>query len=233
MKARAGFLAGLIAAALAALPAAWRFDASLRAQAFCVLFASAALVCAPFAAALSIAAPPGRLARAVTLGTIGSAVVLVPLGTMLKVSTHHRPLGGVTFACLAAAVICGSSLVSARLLTWAGEQPSFRRTLSRVAIVAFAALGAAAALLGLSRGLLPDAAFRRGFLDAMLVLAFSLLAARVKVPPVVVRRARGFGLATFIAVVTVGVCLGRAPSMQAELAARAPVLHWPLLWLGG
>ena len=233
MKARAGFLAGLVAAALAALPAAWRFDASLRAQAFLVLFAGAALVCAPFAAVLAIAERPGKLARALTVGTVASAVMLVPLAGMLKATTHHRPLGGVTFACLALCVIGGFCLVSARLLTWAGEQASRFGMLARVAIVALMALGAAAALLGISHGLRPDAAYRAGFLDAILVLAFSVLAARVKVPANVVKRARGFGLATFIAVVTVGVCLGRAPSMQAELVARAPVLHWPLLWLGG
>lgn len=233
MNARAAFLAGLGTAALAALPAASRFDAGLRVQAFLILFAGAALVCAPCAAALSVAEPSGTFSRALAVGTVASAVVLVPLATLLKSTTHHRPLGGVTFACLALCVIGGFVLLSARLLTWAGEQATLLRTAARVALVLLAALGAAAALLGLSHGLRADAAFRNGFLDATLVLACSVLAARVQLPKAMVQRARGFGLATFIAVVTVGVCLGRAPSMQTELAARAPVLHWPLLWLGG
>ena len=143
MKARSGFLAGLLAAAICALPAAWRFEAALRAQAFLVLFAGVALVCAPFAAVLSVAERPGKLTRALTVGTVASAVVLVPLASMLKATTHHRPLGGVTFACLALCVLGGFSLLSARLLTWAGEQAVLLRMLARVAIVLLTALGAA------------------------------------------------------------------------------------------
>jgi len=217
----------------AALPAAWRFEPALRVQAFFILFAGASLICSPFAAALAITGRPGKFSRSLIVGTIGSAIVLVPLATMLKRSTHHRPLGGVTFACLAAIVLVGCSLISAQLITWAGEQASLRRALARGALIVVMALGAAAAFLGLVHGMRADAAFRSGFLDAIRVVGFAIIAARLPVPVAVARRARGFGLATLVAVVTVGVCLGRAPSMQAELAARSPVLHWPLQWLGG
>jgi hypothetical protein len=233
VRARAGFLAGLIGAGLAALPAAFRFERDLAWQAFLVLFAGAALIMAPLSAALSTAGPPGRLTRSLTAGALVAALPLVPFAAMLKTSTHHRPLGGVTFAVIAGLVLIGTTLVCARLITWAGEQRSLRRTLARVSVVALTALGAASLVLGLVYGLKGDLAYRAGFFDALRVLGLATLAAWVPVPAGFVRRARGLGLATWIAVVTVGVCLGRGPVMQAELGERCPVLHWPLLWLGG
>jgi hypothetical protein len=107
------------------------------------------------------------------------------------------------------------------------------RSLSRIALVILAALGTAALLLGLVHGLRGGEAYRTGFYDALRVLGLATLAARVPLPGSLLRRVRGLGLAAWVAVVTVGVCLGRAPAMQAELAVRCPVLHWPLVWLGG
>jgi hypothetical protein len=233
LKGRAGFLAGLCAAPLAAWPAALRFEPGQVGQAFVVLLAGAAFVMAPLSSALAAAGPSGRLTRALTVGTLASALPLLPFATMLKTSTHHRPLGGVTFAVVAGIVISGLTLVSLRLVTWAGEQASARRALAQIAVVGLTALGAASVLLGLVHGLKGDSAFRVGIFDALRVLGLATLAAWVRVPVRFLRSARGLGLAAWIAVVTVGVCLGRAPAMQAELAARCPVLHWPLLWLGG
>ena len=233
MKYRAAFLTGLVAAALAAWPAALRFDPGLVWQSFLVLLAGAALIMAPLAAALASAGPPGKFARALTVGTLAAALPLVPLAAVLKTSTHHRPLGGVTFAVIAGIVTVAFTVLSARLITWAGEQPSTLRVFARAALVCLCALGAAAVLLGLVHGLKGDLAFRTGFFDSLRVLGLATLAAWVPLPARLVRRARGFGLAAWIAVVTVGVCLGHAPAMQTELADRCPVLHWPLLWLGG
>jgi len=233
VRARGAFLAGLLAAVLAAWPAALRFEPHLFWQAFVVLLAGAALIMAPLSVALASAGPPNLFTRSLTVGALLSAVPLLPFAAMLKTSTHHRPLGGVTFAVIAGFVIAGATLISARLITWAGEQSSLRRTFARVAVVAATALGAASVLLGLIHGLAADPAFGTGFFDALRVLGLATLAAWVPLPPGVLRRVRGFGLAAWIAVVTVGVCLGRAPAMQAELAQHCPVLHWPLLWLGG
>ncbi|MEP7050604.1 MAG: hypothetical protein ABJB12_09640 [Pseudomonadota bacterium] len=232
MTRRAGFLTGLVAAALAAWPAALRFQAALFWQAFAVCLAGAALVMAPLSAALA-SAVRSRFRQALTLGILLASVPLLPFAAVLKTATHHRPLGGVTFAVIAGAVTVGLSVVSARLITWAGAQQTAARRLSRLCVVAFAALGAAALLLALTQGLKGGDSFRNGFFDALRVLGFATLAARVPLPTGLVRRLRGFGLAAWIAVVTVGVCLGHAPAMQTELADLCPVLHWPLLWLGG
>ena len=233
MTRRAGFLTGLLAAVLAALPVVWRFESSLAVQAFVVCLASCALVMAPLSAALASGNPASPFRTALTVGLLLSAVPLLPFATLIKTTTHHRPLGGVTLAVIAGLLIIGLSLVCARFVTWAGVQPSQRRSVARILLLAFAALGAAALLLGLLRGLAGGVEYQTGFYDALRVLGLTTLAARVRLPETLLRRVRGLGLAAWIAVVTVGVCLGRAPAMQAELASRCPVLHWPLVWLGG
>ena len=232
MKPRAGFLAGLLAAILAALPAALRFEPSLMWQAFVVCVAGCALVMAPLSAALARSGSVGGFRSALTVGVLLAALPLLPFATVLKTATHHRPLGGVTFAVLAGLVIVGLSLFCARLVTWASE-PYALRLFARFALLSLAALGTTAVLLGLVQALKAGGAYRTGFFDALRVLGLATLAARVPLPDALLRRVRGLGLAAWIAVVTVGVCLGRAPAMQAELALRCPVLHWPLLWLGG
>jgi len=169
VKSRAGFLAGLLAAGLAAWPAALRFEHGLFWQAFLVLLAGAALIMAPLSSALAAAGPPDRFTRALTVGALASALLLVPFATVLKTSTHHRPLGGVTFAVISGFVIIALTVISGRLITWAGEQPSLLRTLARAAIVLLTALGASSVLLGLIHGLKGDPAFRTGFFDALRV----------------------------------------------------------------
>ncbi len=233
MTRRAGFLSGLIAAALAALPAALRFESNLVWQAFAVCMAGCALVMAPLSAALAGAARASKFRIALTLGVLLAALPLLPFATLLKTSTHHRPLGGVTFAVIAGLLIGGLSLICGQFVTWAGVQSTRRATAARLLLVALAALGTAALLLGLVHGLKGGSAYQTGFYDALRVLGLSTLAARVRIPERLLRRVRGLGLAAWVAVVTVGVCLGRAPAMQVELASRCPVLHWPLVWLGG
>ncbi|HET7539894.1 MAG TPA: hypothetical protein VFK05_08480 [Polyangiaceae bacterium] len=232
MTERAAFVSGLLAAVLAALPAAFRFESSLAVQAYFVCLAGCALLMAPLSAALA-GARASQFRTALTLGVLVSALPLLPFATLLKATTRHRPLGGVTFAVVGGLLIIALSLICARFVTWAGVQPGPRATVARVVLGAFAAVGTSAVLLGAVRGLEGGSAYQTGIYDALRVLALTTLAARVPLPETLLRRVRGLGLAAWIAVVTVGVCLGRAPAMQAELAARCPVLQWPLVWLGG
>ena len=233
MTRRAGFLSGLIAAVLAALPAAFRFESGLAVQAFVVCLAGCALVMAPLSAALASATSENKLRTSLTVGVLLAALPLLPFATLLKTHTHHRPLGGVTFAVVGGLLIIGLSLVCARFVTWAGVQDSGYAKGARFALVVFAALGTAALLLGFVQGSKGGGEYQTGFYDALRVLGLTTLAARVRLPETWLRRVRGLGLATWVAMVTVGVCLGRAPAMQVELASRCPVLHWPLVWLGG
>jgi hypothetical protein len=230
---RSAFLAGLAAAALAALPAALRFESGLRWQAFAVCFGGCALLMAPLSAALAGSGATSRWRLALTVGVLLAALPLLPFAAILKTATHHRPLGGVTFGVVAGLTVVALSLFSARLVTWAGAQRSASNSLARGALLALAALGTGVVLLGVLQGLRGGSAYRTGFFDALRVLGLVTLAARIPLPVGLLRRVRGLGLAAWVLVVTVGVCLGRAPAMQAELAARCPVLHWPLVWLGG
>ncbi|HEY0465364.1 MAG TPA: hypothetical protein VGC79_14215 [Polyangiaceae bacterium] len=233
MTLRAGFLSGLIAASLAALPAALRFESGLAWQAFAVCMAGCALVMAPLSAALASTTATTKFRLTLTVGVLLAALPLLPFATLLRTTTHHRPLGGVTFAVVAGLLISGLSLVCARFVTWAGVQPRARAWFSRGLLVAFSVLGTAALLFGLVQGLKGGSAYQTGFYDGLRVLGLATLAARVRLPETLLRRVRGLGLAAWVAVVTVGVCLGRAPAMQVELTSRCPVLHWPLVWLGG
>ena len=226
-------MSGLIAAALAALPAALRFESGLALQAFIVCMAGCALVMAPLSSALASASTGSKLRTALTVGALLAAVPLLPFAALLKATTHHRPLGGVTFAVIGGLTIVALAVVCGRLVAWAGVQSSAHARFLRVLLLAFAALGTAALLLGLVQGLKGGSSYQTGFYDALRVLGLTTLAARVRLPETLLRRVRGLGLATWVAVVTVGVCLGRAPAMQAELASLCPVLHWPLVWLGG
>jgi len=230
---RAAFLSGLIAAALAALPAALRFESGLVWQAFAVCLAGCALVMAPLSAALASAESRNKSRTALTVAVLIAALPLLPFATLLKTTTHHRPLGGVTLAVVAGLLIAGALLICGRLVTWAGVQPTGRALPARVLLAVLAVLGTAAILLGLVQALTGGSTYRTGIYDALRVLGLATLAARVRIPETVLQRVRGLGLAAWVAVVTVGVCLARAPAMQVELASRCPVLHWPLVWLGG
>ena len=232
MTPRAGFVSGLLAAVLAALPAALRFESALVWQAFAVCLAGCALVMAPLSAAL-VGASVSKFRTSLTLGVLLASLPLLPFAALLKTTTHHRPLGGVTFAVIAGLTIVGLSLICGRFVTWSGVQQKGRVPLARVALLASAALGTALLLLGLVQGLRGGSAYQVGFYDALRVLALATLAARVRLPEKQLPRVYALGLAAWVVVVTVGVCLARAPATQAALASRSPVLHWPLLWLGG
>lgn len=226
---------GLSAAALAALPALFRFQPSLRLQGFLVCFAGAALVMAPLSAALTRANTSSRFRPALTVGVLVAALPLLPFAALLKATTHHRALGGVTFAIAAGLTIAFGTVLAGQLIGVATRRASPWAKPARLALVALAALGTAALLTGLVHALqVPGSgAYRTGFFDALRVLGLATLAARIPLGRRLSSPQRRLGLAAWIAVVTVGVCLGRAPAMQAELALVAPVLHWPLVWLGG
>jgi hypothetical protein len=102
---------------LAAWPAARRFEPNLLWQAFVVCTAGCALVMAPLSAALAGSAQTSRFRQALTVGVLLAGLPLLPFAALLKTSTHHRPLGGVTFAVLAGLVVVVLSLIGARLIT--------------------------------------------------------------------------------------------------------------------
>jgi hypothetical protein len=101
---------------------------------------SAAGLAVPLVALLRLARPWPEPLRALVLGALLVAAPLAVLGTLLVEKTHHRALGGVTFAALALVVT---------LVAW----PLARRLLASDRAAPGRAAGAVASVLG-SRGLL-------------------------------------------------------------------------------
>lgn len=143
----------------------------------------------------------GRFATALALAAALALPPLAILGAALKAVTHHRGLGGVTFAVLGFAVVVGALVVGRRLAAWAslrpGVAPWARRFSIGVAIVA-------ALLAVVGAGWL-----RSGRLDVVLLLLAPVLGARA---PLI--RARWVGrlswaVTAVCALVALGLALGR------------------------
>jgi hypothetical protein len=221
----------LLASLLAVLPAHGRGVPSVSSAALLVACAASSLILVPFTAALAVLRSSSAFLRACTLGLLAAAVVLWPLGVVLKGTTHHRPLGGATFAVIACGVTLLSCVTSARLLTCADVQQRPWRGLARGAVLVLAALGAATLLVAV-RTLTRSGELSVGLLDGVralgLAVAAGWLARRVSAA-----RWGVLGLAVWLAVVIVGGWLGRGAEISAELRANAPVLYMPLDWLGG
>ena len=168
---------------------------------------AAALSVGLFAASFKVVGVRSRAVGTVLFAVALSSAPLAILARVLKATTHHRPLGGVTFAILALVVLGGALAVGARLLT-------FRRWIP----IAVGALGAVAGL----RFALP--ALGASFLDGVLLLAAGLDAALIT-PPGWTRRA---GVPVWAVVVVLGVALCFAmPSAASTAAERAPVVIAP------
>jgi hypothetical protein len=191
-------------------------------DAWLCLSGGTALLIGPAAAALRIARPVSRAELALPLGLALSAAPLIVFARLLKVSTHHRPLGAVTYAIVALGLILGATAFAARLLAWSGGS---RAALRRFApLLAAAAAGALALLLSLPllKGLGAQ------LLDAALAIALWVVAAFLALPARVVRTAARVGAALWVAVV-VGGLLVPAKSRD-KVALEAPVLSGLVGW---
>ena len=139
---------------------------------------------APLSAALTRPNSGTAFRPALTLGVLLAAVPLLPFASLLKATTHHRPLAGVTFAVVAGLVIVLGALLANRLIALSGRQTAVTGRLSRLALIALAALGTAALLVSLVHALRghPGDGYRTGLFDALRVLALATLAARIPLP---------------------------------------------------
>lgn len=223
-----GLLTGTVAAALAALPAAWRVAhaGAPWPRAWLALAGSFALVLGPLSAALRAARPTPRWALSIPIAVVFAAAPLMWFAKLLKVSTHYWPLSAVTFAIVAAAIVLGTLAVALRLLNAARAEPSAARTLARTALGLLGAASVALAL-GLSANVF-SSAFSADLLDATLGLGLSAAAAVMPLPP----RAGRAGWVVWLALGLAGAfTLRAAPSLAANARKHAPVLLGPGTWL--
>jgi len=228
-----GLLLGVAASVLVALPAAIRAGMHGHAGlmvAWLAAIAPAAMLLGPSVALARAARPwrPAALAALVGVG-LASGPVMV-LGRMLKASTHHRPLGAVTFAVVAAAVFLGAMVVAARLLAIVGSLEGDRARTGRIGVMALAALSPVVGVL-LLRAAWSDplaGALGYGLLDALLAVALAIVAGWVRIPPQVGTASRRLGPTLWVLVVVVGLWLADRSGILDALRAESPILGWVL-----
>ncbi|HYJ07465.1 MAG TPA: hypothetical protein VEX18_00610 [Polyangiaceae bacterium] len=221
-----GLAAGLALSLPVALRAAWDVERPLPAAVLAM--AAASLVVVP----VGLWIRHGRwrdlasMDRALVDGAALSSLPLALFAGVLKSTTHHRPLGGATFAvgacvaiafCIALAHRVGSSGAKAH---WLKHFFSVCCWLSLVVTVAFAASGT-------------------GILADLIPLAVACLCAGLlKIPLALSRvgRARGVAkvapLAAWALLLMVGVALTRQQELVQALRVRAPISFAALSWLG-
>jgi hypothetical protein len=228
-----GLLLGVAASMVVALPAAIRAGMHAKAGllgAWLAAMAPAAMLLGPFVALARAARPwrPGAVAALIGVG-LASGPVMV-LGRVIKASTHHRPLGAVTFAVMAAMVFLGAIVVGARLLAIVDSAEGDRARARRYTVVALAALSPLAGLVLLRAAWADPLAgvLGCGLLDALLGVALGIVAGWVRVPPQVASVSRRVGPTLWVLVVLVGLWLADRSGIVAALHAKSPILGWVL-----
>ncbi len=228
-----GLLLGSIAAAVAALPAAWRAAHAGASFIACwiALAGSTALLLAPAVGAFRAARPMPRAVPTLLVGLLLATGPLVIFARLLKATTHYRPLGGATFGIVAAGVVLGCIAISGRLVA-AAQTGARRRVAQRLLVV----LAAASTLIGLAlvAPAVSASGMRAGVFDGTLAVALGLAAA---LPGLALRlsaaRARLTGPILWLALALAGAgVLHFSPAVRAACAARSPVLLGLAGWLG-
>ena len=219
---------GAVAAAVAALPDVKRVAAAgvSPGVAWLGLAGGTALVLGPLLVLARSSASRSRGLGAALLGIGLAALPLGLLGQLLKVHTHHRPLGAATFGALALGTLVLCTLLGARLVAWASDEPSLlRRSVLRV-VAALSLLGAALVLL---RAVASEGAHHH-VIDVLRVLAATGIAWMGLNQPRVEMWARRAGVLAWLALVAGGFVAARGP-VRAAIHEHAPVLGGPAAWL--
>lgn len=189
-------------------------------SAFFVVAAATALM---LAALLSAVWRSGFALRGALVGLGLSTAPLYVLGKVLKATTHHRPLGAVTFAfvalfVMAAAVSLGLRIVAARSESaWA-----------RVVSLGFEVAGSLAVATASIR-VLRDAAIQGGAVDAAFALGASAVLALVPLPERVRSAAERVGPWVWGGLVLVGLGFALGPA-RVVASASSPALTAALAW---
>jgi hypothetical protein len=220
---------GLASSFAAALPVVLRGLPDVQpATALLAVAGAASLVVVPVGLWLRRALSAERPAtdRALLLGAALSSLPLALFGGVLKSTTHHRPLGGATFAVAALCLLASCVALAFRLSVGVRNAPPKALWRNLFSLVCALSLGATL--------LLATAAAGRPHLLDFVVLAAAISATafvkiptrleRTKWPPVAV----AWGLLLAAALLSI-----RAPEVARSLTAGAPVSFAPLSWLGG
>lgn len=186
-----GLLLGTACALVWAIPAASRVGSSGGALAYMALAGSGALIAGPLVASARSLRPLSSRVRWTIAGLFAAAGPLTLLGTVLKDRTHHRPLGGVTFACIALGLLVFFAIL-ALLLRAAAHRGSRVARWSGVALLAVSV----ALLTFRLGGAVRDPAVVRAVLDGLVGVA--LVAFGVWLDAAPMRRVARAGLVAWL-----------------------------------
>jgi len=155
-----------------------------------------------------------------------SALPLALFGGVLKSTTHHRPLGGATFAVAALCVLALCIGLSFRALRGAG-QGAVKSTWQNLFTLGCGLSLACALLLGAARSTRPS------LVDFLALLGAAAVAGVMKTPPWLARWRLSVVLAGWVALLACAAASLRSPELVRSLTTQAPVSFAALSWLGG
>jgi len=220
---------GLLGSAGAALPAFFRVLPDGHALgAGVALWGSVSLLVVPVGVWLrrSRAATWPPADRALLAGAALSALPLALFGGVLKSTTHHRPLGGATFAVAALCLLALCIGLSFRVLG-KGGLAAVKAAWQNLFTLGCGLSLASAVVLGLSRSARPS------LVDFLALAGGVAVVSWVKLPGWL-SRPRGLGpaLAGWVILLLCAVVSARGAGISRSLTTQAPVSFAPLSWLG-
>jgi len=217
---------GLLCSLTAALPGFLRAS-SLGVLGLLALAGSVSLVVVPVGLWIRRAKASGFPAadRALLAGAALSALPLALFGGVLKSTTHHRPLGGATFAVAALCLLAICIGLGFRL--WGGARAASKSPWQSLFILASVTSLAGALLLGTA------AAARPAVVDFIAAAVASIGVAYLKIPAWLERLKAAVPFGLWAALILGAVLSIQSPGLARSLTIQAPVSFAPLSWLGG
>ncbi|HYP87996.1 MAG TPA: hypothetical protein VEQ59_07575 [Polyangiaceae bacterium] len=232
-SASGGIALGLLCSVAAVLPALARVSPTVGAlRAGVVLSAAASLIVVPLGLWLrrSIAVGLPRTDQALLAGAALSSLPLALCGAVLKSTTHHRPLGGATFAVAALCLLTLCVGLSLRILRPRGPTngaDSHRSAWQNLFAIGCGLSVLSVVALGVAR------AARPSLVDALALLGAAAVAGRVGLPAALARLKLPLVLLGWVALVGCAYFALKSPQLARSLTIQAPVSFAALSWLGG
>lgn len=223
---------GLLCSAAATLPALARvLSGGDAARAIFALWAAASLVVVPLGLwlrrAISAGLPPGD--RALLAGVALSALPLALCGGVLKSTTHHRPLGGATFAVVSLGILALCIGLAWRILrpTAPGSAESRGSAWQNLFLLGCGLSLLALVTLGAARAARPN------LVDFSALVGAAAVVAGVKLPSWLGRLKLWPLLLGWVVLLGCASLALKSPQLVRSLTTQAPVSFAPLSWLGG
>lgn len=198
-------------------------DAGSRGAAFVVELAGAASSLGPLGVLTRRARYPGSILTVGVVAALLSTGPLTVLGTLLESHTHHRALGGVTFAVLATAVALASLVVTRRLLRNPSSATQGKIERGALAVFTLASMCIFWGSLAVALGAGTRASARDATVDGVVGVALLALAVLLPRPRVPLWAAWAAGV-LWVTTTVAGVATVRGePRLRKIVDERAPM----------